>query len=416
MKKILLTTVFCLSFMTSIQSQEVYWGFDSADEPLIVPPECDTIFDDKELYEVGMSLYKTVGRSKRGSAYCLVSSALLGNSDAAYQVAKMYHEGSVLPVDELAAYKWSIISSLQGNEDATELSNTIEQGLGIKEIETATNAATDMVDQIKTNQENEIAENRLLEEQLKASIEKMNLDISLIRSGAEIKVSGEDVENNKAEELSRESLMQQADRLRREVEVLNQEIERIQNAYSKKYIGSKMEQYVARILDLKKEIDELRRQDQRQNERVEFLKLYVDDGALEYDDILKENEKILSEYERQNNFLNTRGQSLQNLNDKNLTDEQLKQIEFDIDDVERWIERVGEDNRGQEDFLKKKEDEFLGLSLTVLPSDEMAPEGRAVNSKASSTSGSKSKNAKQGANSKRGGLFSSSDLANAPMP
>ena len=141
-----------------VWAQEAFWAFDDEGKELIIPPECDEVFEADELYEIGMRLLDETGYARQGAAYCLLAAALDGHVEAQYQVAHMYHKGIGLPKSDLAAYRWATLSALNGSEDGDRLGAGIEQFLSIQDIEAATNSLGSMMDTIKEQWRNKILE------------------------------------------------------------------------------------------------------------------------------------------------------------------------------------------------------------------------------------------------------------------
>lgn len=137
LKKIILCLLaVCVSF--SARAQEVFWGFDEAGKEMFVPTECDSTFDPDELYDLGMRFLNETGYIQQGAGYCMMASAFLGNIDAQYRVAWMYHRGIGLPKSDLAAYKWASLAALKGHQEADELAVNIEQFLTVEDMDKST--------------------------------------------------------------------------------------------------------------------------------------------------------------------------------------------------------------------------------------------------------------------------------------
>ena len=141
-----------------VQAQEAFWAFDDEGKELIIPPECDEVFEADELYEIGMRLLDETGYARQGAAYCLLAAALDGHVEAQYQVAHMYHKGIGLPKSDLAAYRWATLSALNGSEEGDRLGAGIEQFLSIQDIQAATDSLNSMMGTIKDQWQNKILE------------------------------------------------------------------------------------------------------------------------------------------------------------------------------------------------------------------------------------------------------------------
>lgn len=167
-------------------AQEVFWGYDDEDREMIVPPECDATFDPQELYDIGMHLMEETGSARMGSGYCLLSSAMAGNADAQFQVAKMYHKGALLPQSELAAYKWATAAALSGHEEADQLGAAIEQYLSIQDIELSTKSLQDVISLLKKNKKEELTELQAQYEETKSKLADVRRDLQDLEVYGEI--------------------------------------------------------------------------------------------------------------------------------------------------------------------------------------------------------------------------------------
>ena len=107
----------------------------------------------EELYEIGMHFLEEPGYVRQGAGYCLLAAAQLGNVDAQYQVAQMYHKGLALPKSDLAAYKWATLAALNGHEEADKFGASIEQFLSIDDIQDSTSTLGDSLSLIRQSQQ-----------------------------------------------------------------------------------------------------------------------------------------------------------------------------------------------------------------------------------------------------------------------
>lgn len=148
-KKVLLAGLILLA--PCAYAQEAFWAFDDDDKELIIPPECDEVFEADELYEIGVRLLEETGYARQGAAYCLLAAALApdGHAKAQYKVAEMYHKGLALPKSDLAAYRWATLAALNGSEEADHLGASIEQFLSIDDIQASTDSLASMLDVVK---------------------------------------------------------------------------------------------------------------------------------------------------------------------------------------------------------------------------------------------------------------------------
>ena len=153
-KKVLLAGLILLA--PCAYAQEAFWAFDDDDKELLIPPECDEVFEADELYEIGKRLLEETGYARQGAGYCLLAAALDGHPEAQYKVAEMYHKGIALPKSDLAAYRWATLAALNGNEDADRLGVSIEKFLSIDDIQASTDSLSSMMGTIKSQWESKI--------------------------------------------------------------------------------------------------------------------------------------------------------------------------------------------------------------------------------------------------------------------
>lgn len=154
-------TIFCFIVALGLagtypaKAQQAFWNYDDEDTESQIPAECDGTFDEsrggvfmpstKELAERGENFLinpDPVERKKAG--YCLIAAAMQGHIPSQYRVAQLYAKGIVLPQDDLSAYRWAFLASLNGHEEASKLALLLERFLTTKEIELATSSINDM--------------------------------------------------------------------------------------------------------------------------------------------------------------------------------------------------------------------------------------------------------------------------------
>ena len=188
MRQIILgTLVGGLVFSLSAYAQNTFWGFDENNQETFIPAQCDGQFDEThggvfmptpdELFEQGETflLEKGIERSKAG--YCLLSAAIQGNVKAQYRVAQLYNKGIVLPQNDIAAYRWAFLASLNGSKEAEQLALTLEQLLSADEIQLATKAIEPMLPTLKQEKNTSLQEQESILTEKKAKLEEINKEI-----------------------------------------------------------------------------------------------------------------------------------------------------------------------------------------------------------------------------------------------
>ena len=194
LKKVIL--FLCLSF--PVYAQEVFWGFDDNGKEMFIPAECDSTFDADELYELGMRFLNETGYIQQGAGYCMIASAFLGNVDAQYRVAWMYHRGIGLPKSDLAAYKWASLAALKGHQEADELAVGIEQFLSVEDMEQSTAFLNETIKMFNQMSEKEAQKDDARIQEIEGEIStlrKQILELTLfkeIRDSAEMPEEEED--------------------------------------------------------------------------------------------------------------------------------------------------------------------------------------------------------------------------------
>lgn len=184
MKKIL-TLALILTSSTALMAQDSsFWTFDDAQEPILIPSECEGHFDEvrggvfnptvAQLYEYGVSFLSSDDLTvKQQGAYCILSAALQGHSQSQFILAQLYEQGVVLPQDDLSAYKWSFMAALGGEEDAERYTLTLEQFLTTDELERTNSAIQETRMKVQENIQ------KLMNEQ-KAEIEKEREELTVL--------------------------------------------------------------------------------------------------------------------------------------------------------------------------------------------------------------------------------------------
>ena len=132
----------------SATAQLAFWNYDDSDMASQIPVECDGVFDEnrggvfmptaEQMAAQGEEFLLDADPSIRNKAgYCLIGAALQGDIPSQFRVAQLYSKGIVLPQDDLSAYRWAFLASLNGHEEATKLALLLERFLTAEEIETA---------------------------------------------------------------------------------------------------------------------------------------------------------------------------------------------------------------------------------------------------------------------------------------
>lgn len=162
----------------SAVAQTAFWSFDENQQEAVIPSQCDGQFDEarggvflptpEEMFEQGEAFLMERGANRGNAGYCFIAAALQGNVDAQFRLAQLYNKGIVLPQDDLSAYKWAFIASLNGHKDAERLALTLESFLSTEDIELATKSIETLLPQISS------VKNKKLAETDQALTEKMN--------------------------------------------------------------------------------------------------------------------------------------------------------------------------------------------------------------------------------------------------
>ena len=159
----------CLLCGRAAQAQTAFWAYDDDDNESQIPSECDGTFDEnrggvfiptpEEMAERGEEFLISgdpVERNKAG--FCLIGAALQGHVPSQYRVAQLYNKGIVLPQDDLSAYRWAFLASLNGSEDASKLALLLERFLTTEEIERATQSIQQLLPEIGSRNKEFLAE------------------------------------------------------------------------------------------------------------------------------------------------------------------------------------------------------------------------------------------------------------------
>lgn len=189
MKKYLVIGVFSFAFMCASQAfaQNAFWTFDEQNREAVIPSQCDGQFDEArggvfmpspdELFDQGEVFLAEKGSNRINAGYCLIAAALQGHVGAQYRLAQLYNKGIVLPQNDLVAYKWAFIASMNGNKEAERLALMLEQFLSTDEVQLATASIQSMLPgMLKKKQETLVEQQKTLEEK-QIELEKINSEI-----------------------------------------------------------------------------------------------------------------------------------------------------------------------------------------------------------------------------------------------
>ncbi len=169
------------------KAQNIYWTFDDGDREAIIPSQCDGQFDEarggvfmptpEELYAQGELFLLDKGPNRMGAGYCLISAALQGHVGAQLRLAQLYNKGLVLPQDDLSAYKWAFISSLNGSKEGERLALMLESFMSTEDIQLATASIQNLLPEMKKLKNEKLAEEEKNLNTKKAELEKINQEI-----------------------------------------------------------------------------------------------------------------------------------------------------------------------------------------------------------------------------------------------
>ena len=173
------------------QAQLAFWNYDDGDNEVQIPAECDGVFDEsrggvfvptaEQMAERGEDFLLNADPVVRGKAgYCLIAAAMLGHIPSQYRVAQLYAKGIVLPQDDLSAYRWAFLASLNGHEEATKLALLLERFLTTEDIALATASIQSLTPEISGRYKAQLAEHDRRIKQKKAELKRVNDEIDVI--------------------------------------------------------------------------------------------------------------------------------------------------------------------------------------------------------------------------------------------
>ena len=192
MKKILLSGLFLSSFLLASQgmAQNAFWAFDENNQEAVIPPQCDGQFDEarggvflptkEDLFLYGEMLLVEKNEKRQGASYCLTAAALQGHTEAQYRLAQLYNKGVVLPQNDLVAYKWAFVASMNGHEGATRLALLLEQFLTTEEIKLATSSVEGLLPQMSEEKQTALEQQQQRVNEKIMELEKINAEIDSI--------------------------------------------------------------------------------------------------------------------------------------------------------------------------------------------------------------------------------------------
>ena len=174
-----------------VQAQLAFWNYDDSDNESQIPAECDGIFDESrggvflpdaaEMAARGEEFLLDADPTIRSKAgYCLIGAALQGDIPSQYRVAQLYSKGIVLPQDDLSAYRWAFLASLNGHEEAGKLALLLERFLTTKDIEDATKSVTSMLPSITNRYQQELAAQQQRVNEKQAELDRINDEIDTL--------------------------------------------------------------------------------------------------------------------------------------------------------------------------------------------------------------------------------------------
>lgn len=192
MNKFLLSGLFLGAFFVSTQgvAQNAFWAFDENNQEAVIPPQCDGQFDEarggvflptkEDLFLHGEMLLVEKNEKRQGAGYCLTAAALQGHTEAQYRLAQLYNKGVVLPQNDLMAYKWAFVASMNGHEGATRLALLLEQFLTTEEIKLATTSVESLLPGITNEKQTALEEQQKRVDEKLVELEKINAEIDSI--------------------------------------------------------------------------------------------------------------------------------------------------------------------------------------------------------------------------------------------
>ena len=213
----------------SATAQLAFWNYDDSDMASQIPVECDGVFDEnrggvfmptaEQMAAQGEEFLLDADPSIRNKAgYCLIGAALQGDIPSQFRVAQLYSKGIVLPQDDLSAYRWAFLASLNGHEEATKLALLLERFLTAEEIETATSSLQQMLPTIKSRYQTELTAQKERVNTKQKELDAVNREIDIMLGIKPLQQTIPNKENNTAEKVQKATpkgnIFSEADRKR----------------------------------------------------------------------------------------------------------------------------------------------------------------------------------------------------------
>lgn len=189
MKKLLFVGIFSIALCGApvVQAQNAFWTFDEVGREASVPPQCDGQFDEArggvfmptadELFMQGEAFLGDRSSNRVNAGYCLLAAALQGHVGAQYRLAQLYSKGIVLPQNDLVAYKWAFIASMNGDREAERLALMLEQFLSTEDVQLATASIQSMLPEMLKKKQASLDEQQKILETKQVELEKINSEI-----------------------------------------------------------------------------------------------------------------------------------------------------------------------------------------------------------------------------------------------
>lgn len=193
MKKTIFSFIFsgALFLSGTAGAQLAFWNYDDSDNASQIPAECDGVFDEnkggvfmptpEEMASRGEEFLLDADPTVQNKAgYCLMAAALQGDIPSQYRVAQLYSKGIVLPQDDLSAYRWAFLASLNGHEEASKLALLLERFLTAEEIEIATSSLQQMLPDISSRYRSELSAQEAKVAEKQKELDAVNREIDII--------------------------------------------------------------------------------------------------------------------------------------------------------------------------------------------------------------------------------------------
>jgi len=191
MKKFLFYLAFGLVWVMAVEARAQFWNYDDGDNEAQIPAECDGVFDESRggVFMPTAEQMAAQGEEflldpdpviRRKAGYCLIAAALMGNIPSQYRVAQLYAKGIVLPQDDLSAYRWAFLASLNGHEEAGKMALLLERFLTTQDIAMATSGVQAIIPTISNRYKKELAEQNQRVRKKQAELDRVNDEIDII--------------------------------------------------------------------------------------------------------------------------------------------------------------------------------------------------------------------------------------------